>query len=229
MEPMIIVSNRLPVSVSRGENGGFVYNHANGGLATAMSSLNLKNGYTWIGWPGIAADDLTDSEKAEITQYLAEQYHCVPVFLTGCDIENFYEGYSNDTLWPLCHYFSQYAVHKNVYWESYQHVNQLYKDAVLQNASDTSMIWLHDYHLMLLPNLVRKALPSAKIGFFLHIPFPSYEIFRQLPERNELIKGLLGADLVGFHVYDYARHFMSSAVRLAGAESLGGTLEYHGR
>lgn len=229
MNPLIVVSNRLPVSVARNNEGGFNYNHTSGGLGTAMSSLKLKNGYIWIGWPGIASDDLTEPEKKQITTKLMDDYGCVPVFQTEQQIANFYEGYSNDTLWPLFHYFPSYGSFKGEYWQAYQEVNQLYLQAILTHSSDNSTVWIHDYHLMLLPELVRNKLPGATIGFFLHIPFPSYEIFRQIPERSELIKGLLGADLVGFHIYDYARHFISSSMRLLGVQSQNGTLEYNGR
>lgn len=229
MNPLIVVSNRLPVSITRGTDGQFTYNNAHGGLPTAMSSLDIKGGYLWIGWPGIASDDLTDDDKKQITDHLLKEYNSMPVFLTQQQIADFYEGYSNDTLWPLCHYFPTYAAFKPQYWQAYKQVNQLYLAAVLEHASATSAIWVHDYHLMLLPQLVRGSLPNSTIGFFFHIPFPSYEIFRQIPERCELINGLLGADLVGFHIYDYARHFISSSIRLLGAESRDGALEYGGR
>lgn len=229
MNPLIVVSNRLPVSITKVADGQFTYNHAHGGLPTAMSSLDIKSGYLWIGWPGIASEYLTDDDKKQITDHLFNEYRCVPVFLTQQQIADFYEGYSNDTLWPLCHYFPTYGAFKPQYWEAYKQVNQLYLNSVAEHAGATSTIWIHDYHLMLLPELVRASLPMSTIGFFFHIPFPSYEIFRQIPERCELIKGLLGADLVGFHIYDYARHFISSSIRLLGAQSRNGTLEYGGR
>lgn len=229
MNPLIVVSNRLPVSVSRNGEGGFTYNHTNGGLGTAMSSLKLKDGYIWIGWPGIASDNLNEAEKSQIASHLMDNYGCVPVFQTEQQIADFYEGYSNDTLWPLFHYFPSYGSFKDQYWQAYKQVNQLYLNAIKEHAVEDSTIWIHDYHLMLLPELTRNELPNSTIGFFLHIPFPSYEIFRQIPERNELIKGLLGADLVGFHIYDYARHFISSSMRLLGAQSQNGVLEYNGR
>ena len=229
MDPVIIVSNRLPISIGRAANGSFTYNHTSGGLGTAIASLNLAGGHLWIGWPGIASDDLTESEKEQITNHLIDTYDYIPVFQTKQQISDFYEGYSNDTLWPLFHYFPEKANYQDRYWQAYQQVNELYRQAVENFAENASTIWIHDYHLMLLPELVRQTLPESKIGFFLHTPFPSYELFRQLPERNELISGLLGADLVGFQIYDYARHFFSSASRLIGAESRGDIIEYNGR
>lgn len=123
MHPLIVVSNRLPVSVARESDGTFTYNHTNGGLGTAMSSLKLKNGYTWIGWPGIASDDLSAADQQEITDHLMKNYGYVPVFQTAQQIADFYEGYSNDTLWPLCHYFPSNAAFKSQYWQAYQEVN----------------------------------------------------------------------------------------------------------
>lgn len=220
---LVIVSNRLPVSVSKSADGELVYTPSNGGLATAMSSLETGSKQVWIGWPGIASDELDDDEKTSISKKL-EEYGCVPVFLTKEQVHNFYEGYANDTLWPLFHYFQSTAKFSDNYWQAYEAVNQLYAEAVFGHAGETSAIWIHDYHLMLLPELVRAQLPGSSIGFFLHIPFPSYEIFRLLPERKQILKGLLGADLVGFHTYDYARHFTSSVLRLLGHESRHGTI-----
>lgn len=229
MDPIIVVSNRLPISIAREKDGTFTYNHTSGGLGTAIASLNMSGGHIWIGWPGIASDDLTENDKETITNHLIDTYGYVPVFQTKQQIADFYEGYSNDTIWPLFHYFPEKANYQANYWQAYQQVNELYLQAIENFAEKESTIWINDYHLMLLPQLVRRALPEAKIGFFLHIPFPSYELFRQLPERCELIKGLLGADLVGFHIYDYARHFISSAERLIGAHSTNGAIEYDGR
>lgn len=212
----VIVSNRLPVSVSK-VDGILTYTPSNGGLATAMSSINFEGDQLWIGWPGIASDDLTPAERAAITRKL-RKFGCYPVFLTREQIRLFYEGYSNDTLWPLFHYFQSLAVHDNRYWTAYCEVNRLYSQAIVRHADPHAAIWVHDYQLMLVPALLRKQLPASSIGFFLHIPFPSFEIFRLLPERREILEGLLGADLVGFHIYDYARHFMSSVLRALGHE-----------
>lgn len=203
------------------------YSRSSGGLATAMSSLSQKD-QVWVGWPGIASEDLTASEKKQITKKLeAEGYY--PVFLTKDQIALFYEGYSNDTLWPLFHYFQSYAKYNDEYWKSYSEVNKLYAKAAIKCADENSRVWVHDYHLMVLPRLLREAMPDLSIGFFLHIPYPSYEIYRLLPERKEILHGLLGADLIGFHVYDYARHFLSSCLRLLGLHSSHSTIEYDDR
>lgn len=125
---LIVVSNRLPVSVSRDQDGALAFAVSSGGLATAMSSLHQEN-KIWIGWPGIADDDLTDDEKVQIADELAKQ-QCVPVHLSAQQVEHFYEGYSNDTLWPLFHYFQSVSHHDHDNWEYYQQVNQKFADAV---------------------------------------------------------------------------------------------------
>lgn len=222
----VIVSNRLPVSVSR-KNDELVFETSSGGLATAMSSLEVEN-KIWVGWPGIDAENLTDDEKSTITEEL-EKRGCYPVFLTGKEIELFYEGYANDTLWPLFHYFQSTATYRDEYWTAYESVNKKVADATASVASESARIWIHDYHFMLLPQMLRETASGATIGFFLHIPFPSFEIFRLLPQRKEILKGLLGADVVGFHVYDYAQHFLNSCLRILGISSSNGSLDVDGR
>ena len=222
----VIISNRLPVSVSK-KDGKLVFETSSGGLATAMSSLEVQD-KIWVGWPGIDADTLTDGERNEIKEELLQR-GCYPVFLTAKEVELYYEGYANDTLWPLFHYFQSVASYSNDYWEAYKTVNERFADVTAQVASEQARIWVQDYHFMLLPALLRERLSAATIGFFLHIPFPSFEIFRLLPQRKDLLKGLLGADVVGFHVYDYAQHFLDSCQRLLGVPSSNGTLQYEGR
>lgn len=216
----IVVSNRLPLSVER-VNGRLVFSASSGGLATAMSSIN---NVLWIGWPGIASDNLTTNEKNQIIkEFKLHNYY--PVFLTQKQIDLYYQGYANDTIWPLFHYFQSLAKYDDKLWQAYSHVNNAFCDTIKQLATANSRIWIQDYHLMLLPNLIREALPKSTIGFFLHIPFPSYEIFRLLPNRKDLLAGVLGADLIGFQTYDYARHFLSSVQRLLGVGSEFGVLE----
>lgn len=226
MHNFVIVSNRLPVSVAR-VDGKLTFSMSSGGLATAMSSLEATD-QIWVGWPGIAEDDLTSAEKAQITKEL-RKYNCYPVHLTSQNIADYYEGYANDTLWPLFHYFQAFGNFNDRYYAAYKTVNRQFLAAVRKCASPDATVWVQDYQLLLLPGLIRKSLPNSRIGFFLHIPFPSYEIFRLLPERRELIEGLMGADLLGFHIYDYARHFLSSANHILGTTSDHGAIEYKGR
>jgi len=210
------------------KDGKLIFTRSSGGLATAMSSLDNADKALWIGWPGIPEDDLTAAEKTKIAKEL-KKYNCYPVHLTNILVQAFYEGYANDTLWPLFHYFQESAQYREAYWSAYKTANELFNRAVGQHAKQDATVWIHDYHFLLLPALLRKRIPQASIGFFLHIPFPSYEIFRLLPERRDILEGMLGADLLGFHIYDYARHFLSSCLRMLGVESSYGLVEYEGR
>ncbi|GJM16805.1 MAG: bifunctional alpha,alpha-trehalose-phosphate synthase (UDP-forming)/trehalose-phosphatase [Thermodesulfobacteriota bacterium] len=189
-----------------------------GGLVTGVSSLDMTQEQIWIGWPGITLSGFsTKSDSMELKEKLSEQNYR-PVFLKRNDFENYYQGFCNEVIWPLFHYFAQYANYQKKYWDSYKRVNEAFSKEVLEVANDDDVIWIHDYHLMLLPGLIRKKMPKVKIGFFLHIPFPSSEIFRLIPWCAELLDGLLGSDLIGFHTFDYARHFLESVRRVLGYE-----------
>ncbi len=212
MPKTIIVSNRLPVNVTK-ENGNLLLKNSIGGLATGLGSIYKEANNLWIGWPGIHINQ--GIERIHVTEKLKDE-NMHPVFLTQKEIKNYYEGFSNETLWPIFHYFSQYSVYKKIYWESYVKVNQKFCEEVINFIEPGDTLWIHDYQLLLLPEMVRNKLPELSIGFFLHIPFPSYEMFRLLPWRRELLNGMLGSDLVGFHTYDDMRHFLSSVSRLAG-------------
>jgi trehalose 6-phosphate synthase/phosphatase len=209
MGKTIIVSNRLPVKIAKGESG-FNLAVSEGGLATGLGSIYKDGDNIWIGWAGL---EVEEKEKDEIINRLAKE-SLSPVFLTEKEIQNYYEGFSNETLWPIFHYMSTYAQYEKEYWDDYEVVNHKFKDAVLKIAKPGDIIWIHDYQLLLLPKLIREELPNVTIGFFQHIPFPSYELFRLIPWRAELLNGMLGADLIGFHTYDDVRHFTSSATRV---------------
>ncbi|QCR22784.1 bifunctional alpha,alpha-trehalose-phosphate synthase (UDP-forming)/trehalose-phosphatase [Pontibacter sp. SGAir0037] len=212
MAKLIIVSNRLPVKLQEKDNE-LQYKTSEGGLATGLGSIYKQDDNLWIGWPGMVVED--KGKQARIIKDL-EQENMYPVFLTETEIKEFYEGFSNETLWPTFHYFSQYAVYDQQLWETYVSVNQKYCEEIIQQAGPEDTIWVHDYQLLLLPSMLRERLPNCTIGFFQHIPFPSYEVFRLLPWRKEILEGMLGADLVGFHTYDDMRHFLSSVNRLVG-------------
>ncbi len=211
MRKTIIVSNRLPVKISD-ENGEYTYSSSEGGLATGLGSIYKDGENIWIGWPGIEVNE--PEKQADIIQNLQEM-KLLPVFLSQEEISEYYEGFSNEILWPIFHYYaSTYVNYKQSNWDFYQSVNQKFRDVILSVAEPGDTIWIHDYQLLLLPGMVRAENPDLTIGFFLHIPFPSYELFRLIPWRAELLEGMLGADLVGFHTYDDVQHFMNAAIRI---------------
>lgn len=220
MNKLIIVSNRLPVTVKE-ENNKFTFEPSVGGLATGLNSLETDLEKYWIGWPGIDHEHLNKKEINSIEKQLLKNKF-LPVFLKQEEIESYYQGFCNEIIWPLFHYFVQYGIYDKKFWESYVEVNEKFCEAVLKVADEGDYIWVHDYHLMLLPKLIRANLEKSNIGFFLHIPFPSSEIFRLIPWCKDIINGLLGSDLIGFHTYDYVRHFAESVRRILGYEhSLG--------
>jgi trehalose 6-phosphate synthase/phosphatase len=226
MPKIVIISNRLPITLkSSNASDKPLYHPSSGGLATGLGSLDGQEDKIWVGWPGQIADGW---EKQVIEKELQDR-NLVPVFLTASDIELYYEGFSNDTLWPHFHYFTQYTVYQDEYWECYKSVNRKFADAVIPLLKGDELVWVHDYQLMLLPAMIREAFPEISIGFFLHIPFPSYEVFRILPWREEIMHGVLGSDLIGFHTYDYMRHFLSAAYRLSGYDNNFGKLKVDNR
>jgi trehalose 6-phosphate synthase/phosphatase len=212
MSRLLIVSNRLPVTVTR-EDGELRVGRSTGGLATGLSGPHERSGGLWIGWPGDAEVDV--GNRAEVETALAE-VRAVPVWLEPEEVRRFYEGVSNGVLWPLFHYLlDQVPLHMQD-WDAYESVNERFADAVVAHHQPGDRVWVHDYQLMLVPQLLRTRLPDAQIGFFLHIPFPTSEVFRILPPRERLLEGLLGADLIGFHTAAYMRHFASSLLRIYG-------------
>ncbi len=221
MAKTIIVSNRLPVKIQMNEEG-ISYKPSEGGLATGLGSIYKQGGNLWIGWPGTYVDDL--QTRDEITNNLKDE-NMSPIFLTKEDIRDFYEGFSNETLWPIFHYFMEYAEYERHLWEAYERVNQKFCEEIIKYAEPGDTLWVHDYQLLLLPQMIRDRLENANIGFFLHIPFPSYEVFRLLPWRREILTGMLGSDLVGFHTYDDMRHFLSSVERIVGLSNTQGHIE----
>ncbi|MCK5279130.1 MAG: trehalose-6-phosphate synthase, partial [Cyclobacteriaceae bacterium] len=221
MGKTIIVSNRLPVKIIH-EEDSFYYVPSEGGLATGLNSIYKKGNNLWVGWPG--QNIKKQEEKEQVTKDLKKD-NMIPVFLSKKLIENFYEGFSNDTIWPIFHYFLQFANFDRNFFDAYIEANKIFCSAVLDVAEDGDTIWIHDYQLLLLPQMVRERLPNAAIGFFQHIPFPSFEVFRMMPWRKKILRGMLGADLVGFHTYDDMRHFLSSVSRLVGIPNSRGRIE----
>ena len=216
---VLIVSNRLPVKITE-KDGVKLYQSSEGGLATGLGSIYKQANNLWIGWPG-ALVEVPDREKV-ITDLGKDNLY--PIFLNQIEINDYYEGFSNETLWPLFHYFPSYSNFNPQHWDCYKAVNQKFADAILKFATKDDIIWIHDYQLMLLPEMIRKALPEVSIGFFNHIPFPSYEIFRLLPWRKEILKGVSGADVIGFHTYDDVRHFISTITRVTNVTAMANEL-----
>ncbi len=221
---LVIVSNRLPFSISI-DNGSVAFHPSAGGLVTGLASFQesrehasaLPSEYLWVGWPGSSVDDAL---KDRVTEEALTKFQAYPVFLTEEQMEKFYLGFCNATIWPLFHYFTSYAVYEPPFWDQYKEINQLFADALNTVLRPDDIVWVHDYHLMLLPRLLKRRHSQLSVGFFLHIPFPSFEVFRLLPGewRREILEGLLGADLIGFHTYEYTHHFLQSALRILGYE-----------
>ncbi len=227
MNKTIIVSNRLPLQVSIQENSLEIVPSV-GGLATGMKSVHAEGNGIWIGWSGIPENELSSELSNEVQSKIRNE-KCVSVPLTNQDIEEYYEGFSNRALWPLFHYFMEYSKFEQNEWEAYKRVNEKFAEVVIDNLEDGDTVWVHDYQLLLLPQLIKDRKPNTTIGFFLHIPFPSYEIFRTFPWREEILTGMLGADLLGFHTYDYERHFLSSVKRILRLDVQFNEISYHDR
>jgi trehalose 6-phosphate synthase/phosphatase len=221
---LVIASNRLPFTVSIERNQPR-FAPSSGGLTTGLwSHLDrfradpaTQNDFLWVGWPGAS---VAREHEAAVQSFGQTHFNAFPVFLPEDSMDRFYHGFCNRTLWPLFHYFTTVARFEEEHWDEYQRVNHAFANALATVLQPDDVLWIHDYHLLLLPRLVRARFPQMPIGFFLHIPFPSYEVFRLLPRpwRTEIIEGLLGASLIGFHTHDYTRDFLTSVLRTAGYE-----------
>ncbi len=227
MGRLLVIANRLPVSTTK-HAGQFDFNQSPGGLAIGLSSLPESYERLWIGWPGIANEKLASGDEDRIRKKLAGE-NCMPVFLSQEQINLYYLGFCNETIWPLFHYFPTRTLWEERFWDAYVQVNRTFCSVLERIIKPGDRIWVHDYQLFLLPQLLREKFPDIEIGFFLHIPWPSFELFRLLPWREEILNGLLGADLIGFHTYDYVRHFLSSVCRIVGFEHTLGRLHVHNR
>ena len=211
---MILASNRLPVTVTR-RQGRLQFEPSPGGLAVGLEAFYREHDARWVGWPG----EIAESSRRAVERKLRTEYGCYPVFLSRDLAHGYYAEFSNRTLWPLFHSFPTYARYDAESWDAYRRVNRLVADRVADLAKADEVVWIHDYHLMLVPKYLREKKPDAKIGFFLHIPFPPYSDLRQLPWCRDLVEALLGADLIGFHTFDDAQAFLSSVRRLLGLDN----------
>jgi len=211
---LLIVSNRLPVTLASDDGEPQVVPSV-GGLATGLRGPHARTGGVWIGWPG-HPEPADPRQRAEFAELLAT-HGTAPVWLSSAEVTQFYEGVSNGVLWPLFHYLLDQLPLRVEHWATYEAVNVRFADVVAAHYRPGDRVWVHDYQLMRLPALLRARVPGARIGFFLHIPFPSVEVFATLPAREAVLRGLLGADVVGFHTVGYASHFAASVERLLGA------------
>ncbi|TPG31981.1 alpha,alpha-trehalose-phosphate synthase (UDP-forming) [Mycolicibacterium hodleri] len=207
----VVVANRLPIDMERLSDGTTTYKRSPGGLVTALEPLLRRRRGAWIGWPGI-----TDGDEDPIVE---DDLEMRPVRLSADDFADYYEGFSNATLWPLYHDVIVKPIYHRKWWDSYVDVNRRFAEATVKAAAQGATVWIQDYQLQLVPKMLRMLRPDLTIGFFLHIPFPPVELFMQMPWRTEIIEGLLGADLVGFHLPGGAQNFLILARRLVGANT----------
>jgi len=209
-KPLMVVSNRLPISLRRSDDRLEVERSA-GGLVSALDPALRRMGGTWIGWPGMRL------RNDETLPPLDSGYRISPVHLADIEVRRYYHGLSNRTLWPLFHSFPERTRFDRRDWEVYERVNQRFAELTVEEAQDGQLIWVHDYHLIRVAHFIRRDFPDARIVFFLHIPFPSYDIYRILPWYREILMGLMACDLVGFHSPGYVSNFLDCADRLLGA------------
>src|SRR5258708_9097343 len=217
MGRLIIISNRLPFSLDR-EGDKVSLRQSSGGLVSAIKSYfentsAQRGDITEKMWMGVADFPQEDWDQVVAPHSVGQDFDLLPVFVDKELYDNYYNGFSNSVLWPLFHYFTSLANYESQYFEAYVQVNQLFAEKLIPLLHPRDQVWIHDYQLMVLPHLLRTKRPEATIGFFLHIPFPSYDISRLLPPewKKILLQGVMGADLIGFQTYDYVQQFLQSA------------------
>ena len=208
---LLVLTNRLPLTFQRGP-AGLERRHSAGGLASALDRVLSRRHGTWVGWPGL---DVRPGERLDLR---GSAYEIVPFALTENEFARYYHGLSNRGLWPLFHSFPSRARFDRRDWRVYREVNRRFATIALRSMREGDLVWIHDYHLMLAPAYLRRSLTRERIAFFLHIPFPPYEVFRLVPWARELLRGLLACNLVGFHVDSYARSFLDCVEQLTDAE-----------
>ena len=223
-----MVSNKTPVIIKRSSEGSYSFSQGSGGLISGVSGLAQTTPYTWYGWPGI---EIPEADTAALSSRLRDDFASVPVFLDDELADRYYNGFASTTpltvrtltradhlaldsiLWPIFHYHPGEMNFSEEAWSAYQKVNRIFAQTVAKDVKDGDIVWIHDFHLFLVPSMLREEVGpnvNVKIGFFLHTTFPSSEVYRILPVRNEILLGILHSDLIGFHTNSYARHFLSS-------------------
>src|ERR1700761_2719044 len=221
----VVVANRLPVDLERLPDGTTSWKRSPGGLVTALEPLLRRRRGAWVGWPGVV-DDAVDVADEPIA---LDELQLHPVRLSADDVAQYYEGFSNATLWPLYHDVIVKPISHREWWDRYVDVNRRFAEAASHAAAEGGTVWVQDYQLQLVPKMLRTLRPDLTIGFFLPIPFPPVELFMQLPSRTEIIEGLLGADLVGFHLAGGAQNFLFLSRRLVGANTSRGAVGVRSR
>jgi trehalose 6-phosphate synthase len=222
----VVVANRLPVDLERLPDGTTAWKRSPGGLVTALEPLLRRQRGAWVGWPGVVDDDDVDGYEEPIVQ---DDITLHPVHLSSDDVAQYYEGFSNATLWPLYHDVIVKPIYHREWWDRYVEVNRRFAEATSRTAAPGGTVWVQDYQLQLVPKMLRTMRPDLTIGFFLHIPFPPVELFMQLPWRTDIIEGLLGADLVGFHLAGGAQNFLYLSRALLGANTSRGAVGVRSR
>lgn len=233
---LFIVSSRLPVNAIKGDNvENLEFREISGGLVSGLSyytdalkGSDINHEFTWIGWLGIT---ISEEQKKFLPSKIGN-INISPVLLTEETMEKFYLGFCNKTIWPLFHYFTNYVSYGDENWNCYKYVNKKFCDAIVDVVQPGDLIWIQDYHLMLLPQLLRDILDKkCKIGFFLHTPFPFFEIFSLLPKvwRREILEGMLGSDLIGFHNSNYVLYFLDCVQRIMGYNNYMGSITINDR
>ncbi|MGY1652281.1 alpha,alpha-trehalose-phosphate synthase (UDP-forming) [Geodermatophilus sp. SYSU D01119] len=219
--PVVVVANRLPVDQVTDPDGSTRWQRSPGGLVTALEPFVAGRGGAWVGWSGSAGGAPEPFESGGMS--------LIPVELSEEEVDRYYEGMSNASLWPLYHDVVEKPEYHRTWWDTYVQVNKRFADRAAEVAAEDAIVWVHDYQLQLVPAMLRQRRPDLTIGFFLHIPFPPYELFTQLPWRSAIVEGLLGADLVGFQLPSAAANFVQLARRLHELPTRGATIEYDGR
>jgi trehalose 6-phosphate synthase len=219
--PVVVVANRLPVDQVTDPDGSTHWQRSPGGLVTALEPFVAGRGGAWVGWSGSAGEAPEPFESGGMS--------LIPVPLAEEEVDRYYEGMSNASLWPLYHDVVEKPEYHRTWWDTYVQVNKRFTERAAEVAAEGAIVWVHDYQLQLVPAMLRQQRPDLTIGFFLHIPFPPYELFTQLPWRSAVVEGLLGADLVGFQRPAAAANFVQLARRLHDLPARGSTIEYDGR
>lgn len=228
MKRLLVVSNRGPITV-REEKGRVVVSRSVSGLVSAVEPVLNLTGGVWLAWCGRNGDDENRCPSWNVPRKDL-RYTVKEIILTDKEYQNFYMGFSNECLWPLSHSFVDRCVIDERYWNYYRQVNHKFATAVAEEWQEGDLVWIHDYHLVLVPSMLRESLPEAKTAFFWHIPFPAYDLFRILPWAESLVEGLLSCNLVAFHSQAYVENFLQCVVRLLGAEVTGkGVVRWKGK